>query len=119
MTEKERTTGYAAGELVRIRESDEIRRTLDEDSKLDGCLMTEQMYGFCGNTVKILRVVRNIFDEYEFRMFETRRAIYILEDLNCDGRVHEFDKRCDRSCCLLWHEVWLKEALREGAGHER
>jgi len=67
------------------------------------------MYGYCGNTSKILKSVRNVFDEAENRMYEARPTLYILEDLICDGKVHEFEHSCDHSCYLLWHEDWLED----------
>lgn len=111
MAAYKKTPRFAVGDSVKVRKPEDILKTLDEDSTLEGCLMTEQMYGCCGNTFKILKVVRNFFDEYEYRMYESVPTVYILDDLICDGRTHEFDNRCDRSCFLLWHEEWLEEAI--------
>jgi len=111
MVTEKKVTRFAVGDAVKIRKAEEIQQTLDGDCTLEGCLMAEQMYGYCGDIKKIIRIVRNIFDEAESRMYEARPTMYILEDLICDGEDHAFDHRCDRSCYLLWHEKWLEDAL--------
>lgn len=111
MATKKKIARFAVGDTVKIRNAEEIRQTLDGDSMLEGCLMTVQMFGYCGKSRKILRVVRNIFDEYKYRMYVAVPTMYILEDLICDGRVHEFDHICNHSCYLMWHEEWLKETF--------
>jgi hypothetical protein len=69
----------------------------------------EQMWRYCGNTYKILKVVDSIFDEHHKRTLRPRSSIYILNGLICDGKVNEFPFKCDRSCFLLWHEDWLEK----------
>jgi hypothetical protein len=111
---EKRTARFSAGDMVKIRPWEEILRTLDADFRADGCLLTEQMHGCCGSIHRVLRVVGNVFDEFEFRMYGTRSPLYILEGLICDGTVREFERRCDRGCPLLWHESWLEKAGEKG-----
>jgi len=67
----------------------------------------DQMWAYCGQKFKVLKIVNNFFDEYRVIMHKTRATLYILDGLICDGNIESFDHRCDRSCYLLWHENWL------------
>jgi hypothetical protein len=99
---------FTAGETVRIVPEEAILKSVDPRTKaLDGCLFMEQMGDYCGNTYRILKVVRVFLDERQHRTFEPKSPMYLLEGLTCNGRVSEFPHRCDRRCFLLWHEQWL------------
>jgi len=98
---------YVEGDIVSILKRDEILATLDSCGKHEGCLMMEQMWQYCGKSFKVIKVVNNFFDEYQYKMYKVRPPLYILEGLICDGIVESFEHRCDRSCYLLWHEEWL------------
>lgn len=100
---------FTGGEVVRIRTREEILLTLDANSSLDGCLFAGQMLDWCNTTQRVLKVVRCVFDECEYRMYETKYPFYILDGLICDGCVSEFEHVCDHGCQLLWHEEWLEE----------
>lgn len=76
----------------------------------DGCLFMPGMARFCGHILRIEKVVNNIYDEYQGKMFQTKNPLYILEQSICDGNSQEFPMRCDRTCFFLWHERWLNEA---------
>lgn len=99
--------------MVKIRTREDVLQTLDSDFKLDGCQLTDKMCGCCSAVRRVTKVVRNVFDEHESRMYETRAPLYILENMICDGKVQDFEHRCDHCCQLLWHEEWLKRAEGE------
>jgi hypothetical protein len=101
---------FAAGEAVKVRPKQEISKSVDSLGKLDGCLMMGQMWEFCGQRFKILKVVDNFFDEYQYRMYKVRSPLYILDGLICNGVVKSFEHKCDRSCYILWHEDWLEKS---------
>ncbi len=100
---------FSAGEMVRAKSRDTIVKSIDSANKLDGCLFMEQMWDYCGNTYKILKVGSSFFNEHQHRTFRPRSPFYILEDLVCEGRVNHFPFKCDHSCFLLWHENWLEK----------
>lgn len=100
---------FNIGEIVKVRSKEEIAKSLDWFNKLDGCLFMDQMWEYCGQRFKILKIVRNFFDEYKYKMYRPRVPLYLLESLICKGEVKSFGKQCDRSCYLLWHEDWLEE----------
>jgi hypothetical protein len=98
---------YHVNQLVRVRNREDINKTLDKDGKCEGCFFMNQMYTFCGREFIILKVLSNYW--YGL-MFKTRPGLYILEGLHCDGVVEGFDQTCDGACLLIWHEKWLEKA---------
>lgn len=101
---------YTANTLVKIKAHEDIASGLDPLNHLDGCLMMEQMWRYCGQEHKIIKVVDHFFDEYRQKMFKAGKPFYILENLICEGTVDTFNYKCDRSCYFLWHEDWLDKA---------
>ena len=101
---------FAPGDTVKVRSRQEISKSVDSLGTLDGCLMMNQMWEFCGQGFKILKVVNNFFDEYQYKMYKVRSPLYTLESLICNGVVQSFEHKCDRSCYILWHEDWLENS---------
>jgi len=108
-TKNKRIPIYREGDLVRIKRNEEIGSTLDPASKREGCPFTTQMAEYSGKEFKIIKTVKNFFDEHECKMYKVVPPLYILEGLICDGQVKSFTQRCDHSCYLLWHEDWLEK----------
>jgi hypothetical protein len=105
-----KTTKFQIGDQIKVRSKDEISKTLDTFKRLDGCLMMDQMWGFCGRKSRVQKVVNNFFDEHKYKMYKIRAPLYLLEGLICSGVVEAFERRCDRSCYMLWHEDWLEKS---------
>jgi len=101
---------FDVGDLVQVKSKEDISENLDPMNNLDGCLFMDQMWEFCGNEFEIIKVVKNIFDERQCKMYKASAPIYILEGIICDGKVESFEQTCDHSCYLLWHEDWLVKA---------
>lgn len=106
---KNKNSVFSEGDVVRIRPAENISRTLDSSNKHDGCLFMNQMWRYCGQKFKVIKVISNIFDEYKYRMYETKSPLYILNGIICDGEINELKHRCDRSCYFFWHEDWLEK----------
>jgi hypothetical protein len=98
---------WSTGEQIRVRTREEIEAGLDSQNKRDQCLMTEQMWDYCGQHFCVMKVVNHLFDERKNKLYRSHSPLYILENLICHGRTDIFPHRCDRSCYLLWHEDWL------------
>jgi hypothetical protein len=99
---------FSAGDSVKIQSKEKIYQSLNSSNKLEGCFMMEEMWQYCGQHFKVLKVINNFFDEYQYRMYKPYSPLYILDGLICGGVVGSFGHRCDRSCYLLWHEEWLE-----------
>ena len=98
---------FTVGEIVKIKPREEIRLNLSPDNKLEGCFFMDKMWEYCGQEVKIVKIVKSFWNND--RMLKCRIPIYILEGLLCDGKIKSFDHQCDRSCFFLWHENWLEK----------
>jgi hypothetical protein len=106
--EKIRSHKFSVGDAVRVRPREKISQGLDSFNRLEGCLMIDQMWEYCGEKLIVMKVVNNVFDESQYKMFETRSPLYLLEGVLCNGTTKSFEYNCDRSCYLLWHEEWLQ-----------
>jgi hypothetical protein len=104
---KSKRSKYHFGETIRVRSKEEIDLALNASSQLDGCLFTDQMYRYCGEEYKIIKIIRSIYNND--RMLTCHANFYMLEGLQCDGNVVSFDNKCDRRCFFLWHEYWLEK----------
>jgi hypothetical protein len=100
---------FAAGDKIKVKPRDIIAKLIQPEGKLDGCLFTEQMWDYCGNTYTVLKIVDHLFNEHRQRTYKAKSNLYILEDLICNGRISDFPHNCDHCCFLLWHEEWLEK----------
>jgi len=100
-----RVPKFDISEKVRVRKKEKIAQTLDINKKLDGCLFMNQMCKFCEKEFKVINIVRNV---YYKKMLKTKKPLYMLQGVVCNGSSDEFGERCDRKCYLLWHEDWLE-----------
>jgi hypothetical protein len=106
-----KTPGLKAGDMVRVRNREEIEATLDHWGRLKSCMfMPEEMSPYCGTTQRVLRRVERFVDERDYRV-KVSNGIVFLEGLYCQG-TSDFG-RCDRMCFYFWREEWL-EKIEEG-----
>lgn len=96
-----------AGDRVRVRPVEIIRSTLDEGSSLRGCSFALGMYQYCGQELRVARVVERFFDEARCRMLRARRMV-LLEGVHCDGSNVPETQGCDRMCFYFWRSEWLE-----------
>lgn len=94
------------GDLVRVRQEEEIRATLDKWNGTKGCVFMEEMWPYCGTTQRVLKRVKKFLDERDYRVRRCK-GIVLLEGAICEG-TKDFGP-CDRSCFLFWREEWLEK----------
>ena len=104
---KKKKPKFNLGEIIWIKSEDEIRQILDSNNKLDGCLFMENMWEYCGEKAKIIKIVKNFWNND--RMLSSKIPIYMLENTRCNGNVYLPKYRCDRNCFFLWHEKWISK----------
>lgn len=109
---KVRSHKFHVRDFVRVRSKEEISENLDPMNKLNGCLFMNQMWEFCGKEFKIVKVVKNFFDEHQCKIYQVSAPLYILDGVICDGKIESFKHTCDHSCYLLWHEDWIMKTER-------
>lgn len=95
-----------AGDTVRVRSMDEIRRTLDRWNSSGGCAFMPEMAPYCGTTQRVRKRLDRFLDERDYRVKRCRN-VYLLEEVICDG-TEDFGG-CDRSCFFFWKREWLEK----------
>ncbi len=100
---------FGVGDLVVVRAADRIRESLDAMGRRDGCCFMPPMYRHCGKRFRIVKVVKNVFDEGKLRMNVLKFPVYILDGVICEGRVDAFRDPCDKCCFVFWHRDWLEK----------
>jgi hypothetical protein len=97
---------FVPGDIVRVRDREAVRATLDARGRLRGLHFTDEQWAACGGTYRVTTVVRRMMDD-ERRMRRISRTV-TLEGLDCGGP----DGRggCGRACPLLFRDDWLEHA---------
>lgn len=103
-TTPRKSSGLKAGDLVRIRSSEEIEKTLDPRGELHGCLYMSEMWAYCGTIQRVLKPVVRYLDESDYKVRECS-GVVILKGVMCQGS--EYPEGCDCSCFFFWREEWL------------
>src|SRR5262245_44863422 len=97
---------FRAGEMVEVRNKDEILATLSSDGCVDGLPFMPEMIRFCGQQFRVRAVAHKACDTSHGTWQNRRlRAAVHLEDLRCDGSAHG---GCEAACSLFWKDVWLR-----------
>jgi hypothetical protein len=94
-----------AGDMVRIRSSDEIKASLDSHGRLKGCGFMPEMEPYCNTVQRVFKPVERFLDEYDYTVRKVK-GIVLLESLYCLGVAGA--GRCDRSCFYFWRVEWLE-----------
>jgi len=91
------------GEIVEVRNENEILVTFDENGTLEGLPFMPEMRKYCGKKFRVLkRINKTIVEGAGMRRMKNT---VILEGVTCDGAAHG---GCRRTCLLFWKETWLK-----------
>ena len=99
-----------AGELVRVRSAEEIRRTLDADGALDGLPFMPEMLAYCGRRFRVFKSAHKTCDTITKSGIRRMQDAVHLEGLRCDGSEHG---GCQAGCLLFWKEAWV-ERVNDG-----
>src|SRR5262249_24267805 len=100
-----------AGDLVEVRNKDDILRTLDKEGCLDGLPFMPQMFQYCGQRFRIYKRAHKTCDTIS-KTGGRRLANTVHLDLRCDGTAYG---GCQAGCLLFWNEAWLAPCRSEGA----
>ena len=99
--------GLQPGQLVQVRETAEIARTLDANGLLRGLSFDREMVPYCGRTLRVKDRVERIIDERTGRMLHISRDCLILEGAVCSGELSPGRWFCPRGIYSFWREAWL------------
>jgi len=98
-------------ELVRVKSLEEIRATLDAQSRNRGLSFDIEMAKYCGGKYRVLDRVERIIDEPTGRMLRFSNDCIILDQVVCAADYHGF---CPRAIYPFWREIWLERVERHG-----
>jgi hypothetical protein len=102
---------YVAGDCVRVKDADAIRRTLDRRGMLRGLAFTDEQWDYCGRIFQIETQVRRMMNDAG-RMRAIGRTVALV-GVTCDGV--ERTGGCGRACPLLFRDEWLEPSSSEVA----
>src|SRR5262245_27010267 len=99
------TLGLAPGELVQVKDVEDIKDTLDKNQKNRGLYFDQEMLPFCGRTYRVRSQVSRIIEEKTGRLITIPGSCVILDGVYYTGRYH---LSCPRAIFSYWREIWLK-----------
>jgi len=101
------TLSLQPGELVQVRNKEEIMATLDSQNRNRGLLFDFEMLTYCGGIYRVLRRVNRIIDEKTGKMLNMKYPCIVLAGVACRSDYHRL---CPRAIYHYWRESWLKRA---------
>ena len=105
-----------AGELVEVRNREEILSTLDKNGCLDGMPFMPEMFAFCGSRLRVFKRAHKTCDTICWSGSRRITNAVHLENIRCDGQAHG---GCQADCLIFWKEAWLKRASSVAGAGER
>jgi hypothetical protein len=101
------------GDWVEVRSREEILKTLDKQGKLEGLPFMPQMFGYCGQRLRVSKRAHKTCDTVtgDYRNRKMNATVH-LEGIRCDGQAYD---GCQAGCLIFWKEVWLKKATEGNA----
>jgi hypothetical protein len=109
------TLDLQPGELVQVRNKEEIMATLNRYNRNRGMLFDGEMIPYCGGIYRVLRRVHHIIDEKTGRMLAMKSPCIVLEGVVCKS---DFHRLCPRAIYPYWRENWLKRANQAPAAQQ-
>jgi hypothetical protein len=101
------------GNLVRVREMEEIAATLDHGGRHRGLWFDRDMVKHCGRRYSVLKRIDRIIDDATGRMLELKTPSLVLTGAEASG---EFLRFCAQHEYPFWREEWLSPESGEAAG---
>jgi len=99
-------TNLRPGELVRIKNEDEIVKTLDSKGRNRGLGCDYVMRDYCGGTYPVRSRLDRMISEVTGEMLEVKGTV-MLQGLECHCS-HFHLGGCPREDIMYWREIWLE-----------
>ncbi|HYL80159.1 MAG TPA: hypothetical protein VEU07_05065, partial [Candidatus Acidoferrum sp.] len=96
------------GEMVRVKNREEILSTLDFRQRNRGLWFDAEMLRYCGAAYRVLKRVDRIIDEGSGAMRVLPTPCVILEGVTCCAHLSDRRLFCPRSIYPYWREIWLE-----------
>ena len=107
------------GELVRVKNYEEILGTLTETGHNRGMWFGEEMVPYCEGTYRVAERVSRIIDEQTGKLRILKNECIVLDGVICQGRYSKFRRGCPRAIRPFWREVWLERVKHRPATSDR
>lgn len=98
--------GLKTGEWVKVKEFDEIAKSLDSTGRSNGLRFMGEMKQYCGQKFQVEAPIQRLINESDGKMVHLKNTVG-LRNVFCDGSCH---RGCPRQSVLLWRESWLQRA---------
>jgi hypothetical protein len=94
----------APGQLVEIRNKDEIMLTLSPENRNRKLGFDGELIPHCGTRAPVNRHVQQIIDESTGKMIKLSDCV-VLDNVVCQGLYHRY---CPREIDIYWRSAWLR-----------
>ncbi|QEL22968.1 hypothetical protein FQV39_10605 [Bosea sp. F3-2] len=98
-----------AGDWVRVRSFEDIRKTIDVFNQNRGMSFDAELVPYCGKVLQVKTRVETFIDEKTGFMRRLKTPAVILENSYCRSRYSENRLFCPRSIYTWWREIWLEK----------
>jgi hypothetical protein len=99
--------GLRRGDLVEVKDPDEILETLDAEGAVDHLPFMPEMLQFCGKRFSVSgRVLTTCFSGSGSRRGFRAKDVVTLDAARCSGAAHD---GCQKACTIFWREAWLRK----------
>jgi hypothetical protein len=96
------------GDLVQVREPEEIAPTLDANGLHRGLSFDREMLPYCGGRYRVQDRVERLIDDRTGQMIEISTDCLILQGVVCSGEHSHGRWFCPREVYPYWREAWLR-----------
>jgi hypothetical protein len=96
---------FEKGDVVEVLPWDELIHTLDASGAVDGLPFMPEMLNYCGKRLIITKRLERTCEDIEGGMRRIHNVVF-LNDLRCDGTEHG---GCQKGCCMLWKDDWIRK----------
>jgi hypothetical protein len=106
------------GDVVEVRNLDEILATLDENGELGNLPFMPEMVQFCGRRFVVEKVAHKLCDTINSSGLHKMEDAVHLKGARCDGSGHD---GCQAQCLIYWKTDWLRpidRAMSDAEGRE-
>lgn len=95
------------GDVVEVRDAEEILATLDEKGELDSLPFMPEMLRYCGQRLTVHKIANKLCDTISRTGMRRMDDAVHLTAARCDGSAHG---GCETACLLYFKTAWLKRA---------
>lgn len=96
---------FKPGDRVRIRDKEEILRTLDKNGRLENMPFMPQMFEFCGQEFTVFKRAHKTCDTVHQTGGRSLPDTVHLDTSRCNGQAYG---GCEAGCLLFWKSAWLQ-----------